>query len=549
MSSSIQPSPIEEKKNIEKPKETSIGDMFKNLGSDVVKLSLLILTGVCMLYSGKVYQSGVLTTDTNCEPYTDKPRAILKNTNSFIDVVKEYDDATKKTTINGLILNFTYDGVTKYKLNENNIQDFVVDFPESVKTTLLSENSIFSGIFTNLDNKLGELYTLLGNPDENQKAKIRQNLMSVIEVYDSNYFKNKKLVDDAYMLGIGYLKSWIHGKEGNAETTSPIWMYLGQIQQDIFVFFAKYNRMLYETIVTVLPESWVIFAAPMLLMMAMPFIGPIITICIVIYLILLPFINVSYLLYTLQTSKDGKEKQWAWPKDDEYVSYLWYPLYLIAAFILTLFGVLPTIVGIITFIMIIKVFFLPLYMTAHKLQRHDTKITEEESLIDYKFSDALLNAFIYKRQIIMIILSIYIFFIIFGNFGGLGIISFVFACIFIYMFIGNIYDQYVPSQEDNNFYQPIPLNVYNSKQHVEYKKCPEDVFNPAENKEGKPTSWLTWGLGIIGSFANMKKHSSTKNTDNRDNRDGKSKQAQAQAPAPTTPPKTAPTTPVNKSNS
>ena len=182
MSSSIQPSPIEEKKNIEKPKETSIGDMFKNLGSDVVKLSLLILTGVCMLYSGKVYQSGVLTTDTNCEPYTDKPRAILKNTNSFIDVVKEYDDATKKTTINGLILNFTYDGVTKYKLNENNIQDFVVDFPESVKTTLLSENSIFSGIFTNLDNKLGELYTLLGNPDENQKAKIRQNLMSVIEV-------------------------------------------------------------------------------------------------------------------------------------------------------------------------------------------------------------------------------------------------------------------------------------------------------------------------------------------------------------------------------
>jgi hypothetical protein len=506
MSSSIQPSPIEEKKNIEKPKETSIGDMFKNLGSDVVKLSLLILTGVCMLYSGKVYQSGVLTTDTNCEPYTDKPRAILKNTNSFIDVVKEYDDATKKTTINGLILNFTYDGVTKYKLNENNIPDFVIDFPESVKTALLSEDSIFSGIFTNVDKKLGQLYTLLGNPDENQKAKIRQNLMSVIEVYDSNYFKNKKLVDDAYLLGIGYLKSWIHGKEGNAETTSPIWMYLGQIQQDIFVFFAKYNRMLYETIVTILPESWVIFAAPMLLMMALPFIGPLVAICIAIYLVLLPFINVSYLLYTLQTSADGKEKQWAWPKGDDYASYLWYPLYLIAAFMLTIFGVLPTIVGIITFIMIIKVFFLPLYMTAHKVQRHDTKITEEESLNDYKFGDALLNAFIYKRQIIMIILSIYIFFIIFGNFGGLGIISFVFACIFIYMFIGNIYDQYVPSQEDNDFYQPIPLNVYNSKQHVEYKKCPEDTFTPDEKQKEPSTSWWTWGLGIIGSLANMNSH-------------------------------------------
>lgn len=417
-------SAIEEKKKKPEESKNNLYDFLRDIFKLFLQLCILILLGVYILYAAKLDRSGIISTDKDCEPYEYTKREFGQNgsdTSIFIDIVKLLVD--KKNIVEGTPISFT---------NTNT--------PE---------------------------------PTEDDP------------VPKSIYDKNISNFTDGY-LGIGYAKNWMH-----AENSTFYANYIASIQEDVFVFFSKYMGMVYKMTNSIFTESMITFLiGPLTAIFVIPFLSFVT----VIYGLVLIITRCSYLLYerkdyTYKNQGDGQElpyKKWEWPEKEGWDLYWLYFKYIVVLFITLMFNFLGgfSLTSLLVVIPILKYLLMPFFMAA-KVGGKDYKPEDPDDDIPYGFLSAFINAFKYKRQIIMIFMIFNIVMISYANFDVQGLISAIFACIFMWMFFRDVYKQYIP--EDIPFIEKIPLNLFNSSESVKYKcTAYEDMkeqIQPIEKKE------------------------------------------------------------------
>ena len=398
----------EKKKEPEKPKNTFyafISDIFKLF----FQVCILILIGVYILYAAKVDRSGIISTDKDCEPYEYTKREFGQNgsdTHIFIDIVKLLVD--KKNIVEGTRINFT----------------------DTTKPEPTEEDPAPKSIYENNINNFTEGY-----------------------------------------LGIGYAKNWMHAEDSTFYSN-----YIASIQEDVFVFFAKYMGVVYKMTSSIFSESMMTFLiGPLTAMFILPFLSFVT----VIYGLILTITRCSYFLYERkdytyeEPQSDGTPetrpyKKWEWPEKEGWGLYWLYFKYLVILFITLMFSFMGgfSLTGLLVVIPMLKYLIMPFFMSA-KIGGKDYKPSDPDDDTPYGYFTAFLNTFKYKRQVIMIFMIINIVLSAYTYFDVQGLISAIFACVFLWMFFKDVYKQYVP--EDIPFVEKIPLNIFNSNESVNYK--------------------------------------------------------------------------------
>jgi len=301
------------------------------------------------------------------------------------------------------------------------------------------------------------------------------------------------------IFGINYIRYLTDSSDSN-----PYTLFIGTIQQKMYVNYSSMINSFYNILNQNCSESVIIFIIPLIF----SYIISGITIINYIYGIILWFTNL-YLLFSTQTdcyqepmvgadgmpilddngipmTKNGKI--WGSEPGEMWRQWYWAIFYIILSFILITFIFL-----IITILLIINTFsclFLPLSIVAKIKGSPDEK--------PYTFSTLLGNILKYKMSVIMYIISYFLITDASSIFGGIGAFVAIIACIFIYSFYPNIYQQYIPTDSTPT----IGLESYNQAQ----KFCKGD-FTPADFCDiTHPRTWTEWFYGensptSVGSMA------------------------------------------------
>ena len=250
------------------------------------------------------------------------------------------------------------------------------------------------------------------------------------------------------ILGIGYLQNW---KEG--PNSSPSWIYMATIQQQMYAFFTNMmtssNALLHQS----LPESVIVFLTPFIYILLVFIFGAFTTL----YGCIMYFYNIYLLFSTKKECKyidvldekggfiymrgeNGEQKplqelriHWEYKKGAMMSQWYWAIMYFIAAFVFMGFSC-GIIIPLLSFMTVLKVLILPLFLVG--------KVVGSDE--DYTFSTSLMHILKYKMSLIMYIVSFFIVVDAFTSLGMLGLLFSILACLFIFCFYPETYKQFIP---------------------------------------------------------------------------------------------------------
>ena len=290
------------------------------------------------------------------------------------------------------------------------------------------------------------------------------NIFSSNKIITSNriYFPYKENIDtiNNNLFGVGYLKNWMHG-----EHTNPFKMYFASIQLDAFSNYSSMMNSVYNTLNQNCTESVIIFLIPYIFI----FIVLIVTFINWLYTMYLWFYN----LYYLFSKRDDKTNRWKYKYGAiwNFENWFWLFVYFWALVFIFIFLGVGFIIPLLLLKTMICVLFLPLTLSANLENSGNNNKNEEK----YTFNTLLANIFRFKRSIIMF----YIIFLIIMNslsmFSVFGFVSAIIACIIIYWFYPQVYEQVIHANDSAK----AGLSDYKI---AKKKICETNMFGPGENR-------------------------------------------------------------------
>ena len=245
------------------------------------------------------------------------------------------------------------------------------------------------------------------------------------------YEDNVKTVTDGF-LGFGYIKKTV-----SDEHCSNIMNYIMSVHKGMVLNMAGNINAVGNFFNSTFSESVIVFLGSGVY----GFIVFLLLIVNIFYGWVYYFVNMVYLFSKKEVVKveymeDGQKqfKNMAnWDDNNASINWFTFPLYLIVAFLFWGFA-WAVVIPIMAIVTTIKLLFLPLYFVGK------VDGTKEK----YTFGTMLKNTLLYKKSVLMYIIS---FYIVSGasNLGMSGLIFSIIGCLFVYVFFPDVYNKYIPN--------------------------------------------------------------------------------------------------------
>jgi len=306
------------------------------------------------------------------------------------------------------------------------------------------------------------------------------------------------------IFGLNSIREWTDGPNSN-----PYTLYLGTIWQKMSANYSSMMNGFYNVLNENCSESVIIFLAPFIMIFVLYGVGLINGF----YGVLLWFTQL-YLLFSTNVNKfdepvldsDGKpvlkpdgtpqiseRKVWKYKKGDMGKHWVWSILYTFMSFITVGF---PGAFIIIYFLIrgAFSSLFLPFQMKAK------TNVGESASS-EYTFSTLMGNILKYKMSVIMYIVSLFIISDAYSVVGALGAFIGIVACIFVYSFYPNIYQQFKPGAENaESTINLAPYKMVNKVCTENIKKIfSSDKYDMDAEDDTSKRTWLEWLLSLLST--------------------------------------------------
>jgi len=195
------------------------------------------------------------------------------------------------------------------------------------------------------------------------------------------------------------------------------------------------------------------------------------------------------------TPQISERKVWKYKKGDMGKHWVWSILYTFMSFITVGF---PGAFIIIYFL--IRGTFSSLFLPFQMKAKAKTNVGESAGS-EYTFSTLMGNILKYKMSVIMYIVSFFIISDAYSVVGALGAFIGIVACIFVYSFYPNIYQQFKPGAENaESTINLAPYKMVNKVCTENIKKIfSSDKYDMDAEDDASKRTWLEWLLSLLST--------------------------------------------------